>query len=266
MQGTAHKRTTFCALKLLFKDEADKYREIVDASPYPDSIDDIEANGVIINGFDLLGHKFTSMQHYCIPNSSNPKTKFRGYNFALDKSWKGLNLKDFSIVFHERKWFPNMQNSDDITPWLQKHPMKILLDNKEYTNKSFDEITYCSSASVVGWFEEGLSLKFHDETLNNYIIGSILHMLHDAWMRPHSKGYVLDGHVDYETRITPLVDIVFEEMTLSIPNRKWKGCCSEVERSAYYSSLTGKDIASMEACVKGAIESSAFVIKNLLVI
>jgi hypothetical protein len=89
-------------------------------------------------------------------------------------------------------------------------------------------------------------------------------MIHDAWMRPHSKGYVLDGHVDYEVRITPLVDVVSEETVLSVPTRKWKGCRSEVERSAYYSSLTGKDIASMKACVKGAIESSAFVLKNLL--
>ncbi len=266
MQGTAHKRTTFCALELIFKDEIDiqKYREIVDASPYPDSIDDIEANGIVINGFDVWGHKFTSFQHYCIPNSSNPKTKFRGYNFALDKSWKGLNLRDFSIKFHERKWFKEFDGSA-IDGWLKKHPMKILLDNKEYTNKSFDEITYCSSASVAEFLESGLPLGF-GEKFNNKIVGSILHMAQDAWMRPHSKGYVLDGHVDYETRITPLVDIVFEETKLSIPNRKWKGCRSEVERSAYYSSLTGKDIASMKACVKGAIESSAFIIKNLLVI
>lgn len=280
MQGTTHQKITELAFELLigktFKWDKDLIKNlIIGYSSYPDSVKDIEAFGTFINGFDLWGNEFTSFEHYCIPEDQTPKPRgYRGYNFQLDKSWGKIDLKDFSIKFHEEAWFNGLSSLfvgplkiPALENWLSSHPMKLLLDNPSYTNKSFDEITYCGSHIVAEWLEEGFKIasKINNLTyLGSEILASILHMAHDACIFHHGKGLVLKGHRDYEALMGASLNDIVKTLKLSVPKRKWQGSRKEVERNAYYSSHGSTDKESMRTSFKNAIESSAFIIKNLL--
>lgn len=253
MQGDAHHKVTRIAFELL-KIPLDE--EIVQSASYPDYVYDIEAKGKIIKGYSLWGNTFTSFQHFCIPNSTDLNTLFRGYNFKLDKSLIGLDIFDFPIIFHESSWF----EGEAVDSFRKNHPMKALLDNSLYSNKSFDEITYISGAILAWWLETGIVLF---PKLKSKIIGSIVHCLQDAWMRPHSHGELLNGHKDYEAIITHLVNTL-DFSSCVTPIREWKGSRTEVERSAYYSYISERDIESMKSIIRNAVEATMFALKNLL--
>jgi hypothetical protein len=160
--------------------------EIAANADLPDRVDDI---AVARTGTHIFGRSLCSLTHFCVPTGG--KTH-RGWGWKLDDS----------LPLHPD--LPNREVSVDTSKWeesisrvvldYRRHPVYLLLNVHGYT-PYFDEITYPTAAIMAAWVGTTKAKS------NPAAIGATIHFAQDCCVRHHVKGWLLNGHSEYEGRI-----------------------------------------------------------------
>lgn len=151
----------------------------------PDAVADVCLGRL---GTHVLGHSAAGLMHFTCPTASG---HMRGYSWRMDASiptpLRTLDLPLGDVTHRPDRWLDLGVSSAAAAA----HPLAALL--RDLTGKApldADALTFPTSAVLAAWLE-----RLPAGPLRT---GCICHLVQDACVPHHVRGYLLRGHQEYE--------------------------------------------------------------------
>ena len=179
--------------------------ECAESSALPDDMEDIKFGAF---GTKVAGHRTGALDHFVVRTTGE---LFRGYNWHLDGSlWHCI--RDFDPRLGECRcltgqWDQVMDDDD-----AKRHPLILLLDALHgHASTDADDVTFPTAAIMAEWIWGSVLARDGVAGLppslpNPRAVGCVCHMIQDACVPHHARGWLAKGHASFEDRVDAVLN------------------------------------------------------------
>ena len=248
-------------LKVLGQDHRDDRKRFENYIGAPDLVTDvyIEMPWGIDDRYEFYGYRLSPFQHFIIPKG----TGYRGYHWDDDDSLDGLEeLGDaLMTMFSTDVKYDFTVEEYGFNPQIMGNtPMKLLVDQRG-GDVDLDDFEFPTAAKVGGYYGDKVA-KDNSQSITTRVKAAAfcLHFVMDACCAHHIRGYLLNGHSDWEARLESNWRSRFDSpKDQARLNKKFEIMAKEV--SQYL--MNNEPLANLQS-VKEVIESNARFIDSWL--